>query len=163
MIARRAIGLIATAAALSAVAVAPASAAPEPQTSLPDIEDEVMCITCGVPLGLATEAPQAIRERQFIRGLIRQGKTKDEIKNALVDEYGENVLATPGGEGFDLAAWAVPGGGILLAAIAIGVGVWRWRRETPGGGDGPPSGQDEDALAPGEQSRLDSDLARYDL
>ena len=46
-----------------------AAQAPEPQTSLPDIEDEVMCVVCGVTLELATEAPQAIQEREFIRGL----------------------------------------------------------------------------------------------
>ena len=34
-----------------------------PKTTLGDIEDEVMCPVCGTPLGLATEAPQAQRER----------------------------------------------------------------------------------------------------
>ena len=41
---------------------APATAlgqAPEPQTNLADISDEVMCTVCGVPLELALEAPQA--------------------------------------------------------------------------------------------------------
>ena len=38
---------------------AAALAADCPQTTLGDVEDEVMCPVCGVPLGLATEAPQA--------------------------------------------------------------------------------------------------------
>ena len=90
----------------------------EPQTSLPDIEDEVMCIVCGVPLELATEAPQANQERDFIRELIAQGLTKDEIKDRLVAEFGSEVLATPDNSGFDLAAWLVPGAAILAALAA---------------------------------------------
>ncbi len=102
--------LAALIAAVAALAAAPAQAqTPEPQASLPDLEDEVMCIVCGVPLGQAPDAPQAERERAFIRELIAEGRTKDEIKDALVVEFGENVLATPDTEGFDLAAWLVPG------------------------------------------------------
>src|SRR3990170_4027616 len=96
---------------LAALALAPAGAlaqAPEPQTSLTDIEDEVMCPICGVPLEHAIDAPQAQQERQYIRELIAQGLTKDEIKDRLVAEFGEEVLATPSGEGFDLAAWLRP-------------------------------------------------------
>ena len=66
-----------------------------------------MCPTCGTPLGLAF-SPQAERERQFIRDQIEQGKTKDEIKDALVAEYGSNVLALPDDKGFDLTAYLVP-------------------------------------------------------
>jgi len=93
--------------------------AQEPQASLPDIEDEVMCPICGVSLELATEAPQAQQEREFIRTLIAEGLTKDEIKDRLVAEYGSEVLATPEAEGFDLAAWLVPGAAIVIAGGAI--------------------------------------------
>src|SRR5918995_1582522 len=85
-----------------------AAAAESPRASLPDIEDEVMCPICGTLLELS-ESPQADRERALIRRLIDEGKTKDEIKDALVAEYGEQVLATPDAGGFDLAAWLIPG------------------------------------------------------
>ena len=103
-------GVLAVAAAGCAL-VAPAAGArqAEPPADLADISDEVMCVVCGVPLELATEAPQAQAEREFIRRLIDQGRTKEEVKDALVAEYGENVLAVPGTDGFDLAAWVVPG------------------------------------------------------
>ena len=48
-------------AALALAAAAPAGAA-EPQTSLADIEDEVMCTICGTTLQLAN-APQANQQR----------------------------------------------------------------------------------------------------
>ena len=153
------------AAALAALALAlPAAAtAQEPQTSLPDIEDEVMCPICGVTLELATEAPQAIQERQFIRERIAQGQTKDEIKDALVAEFGPEVLAVPEAEGFDLAAWLVPGAVIVVAGGAIFVGLRRWRREGGGPEDGGSAEPPDEGLDPEESKRLDADLARYKL
>jgi cytochrome c-type biogenesis protein CcmH len=146
------IGLVAS------LAVAPSlAAAAEPRASLTDIEDEVMCVVCGVPLELATEAPQAIQERNLIRHLIAQGLTKDQIKERLVAEYGDEVLATPSDTGFDLAAWLVPGAAIVVAAIAIAVGLGRWRRR-----DGTPPAPDE-AVTDAESKRIDEDLARYRL
>jgi len=148
--------------ALVALAIPPAAAAqaPEPQTSLPDIEDEVMCVVCGVTLELATEAPQAIQEREFIRELIAQGLTKEEIKDRLVDEFGSEVLAIPEDSGFDLVAWLVPGVAILCAAVAIFVGLRRWKRtgdSSDGGGSAAPEPEGED------EERLREDLARYEL
>src|SRR5215213_5206043 len=97
---------------LLALALAVPARGAEPQASLTDIEDEVMCVGCGVPRELATEAPQAIQARNLIRRLIDQGLTKEQIKDRLVAEYGDEVLATPSDEGFDLAAWLVPGAAI---------------------------------------------------
>ena len=153
------------AAALAALALAlpAAAAAQEPQTSLPDIEDEVMCPICGVTLELATEAPQAIQERQFIRERIAEGQTKDEIKDALVAEFGPEVLAVPEAEGFDLAAWLVPGAVIVVAGAAIFVGLRRWRREGGGPEGGGSAEPPDEGLDPEESKRLDADLARYDL
>jgi cytochrome c-type biogenesis protein CcmH len=149
----RAVALVVAAAAL--VAAAP----PQPETSLPDVEDEVMCPICGTALNLSG-APQADRERAFIRRQIAAGRTKDEIKDALVAQYGDQVLAEPPKSGFDLTAWLVPGVAILLAALAIALGLRRWRRAA---GGGPlPAGGDR-PLDPADAKRLDEDLARYDL
>lgn len=145
----------------SILLAAPASALgqdPEPQTNLADISDEVMCTVCGVPLELALEAPQAEAERDFIRELIAEGKTKDEVKDALVVEYGDNVLAVPGDEGFDLFAWLIPIGAFLVAAVAIALALRRWRRQR--GNEGEAEAAPADAAS---SERLDADMARYDL
>ncbi len=157
-------------AGLALVAASPA-AAQEPQTSLADLEDEVMCVVCGVTLELATEAPQAIQERQFIRELIAEGLTKDEVKDRLVDEFGSEVLAVPDGSGFDLVAWLVPGLVLIVAAGATFVGVRRWRDATreedadvgddADKGDGP--GTSNGTVSAEDAKRLEQDLARYDL
>ena len=120
-------------AALLAVALlaAPAAAA-TPRASLPDIEDEVMCLECGTALNVSN-SDVADQERDFIAGLVAQGMTKQQIKDRLVAEYGPRVLAEPEDDGFQLTAWLVP---ILaaLAAVALVVLVARrWRRRGRGG------------------------------
>jgi cytochrome c-type biogenesis protein CcmH/NrfF len=136
------------------------AAPPEPQTTLPDVEDEVMCPICGTALNLSG-APQADRERAFIRRLIAAGKTKDEIKDELVAQYGPEVLAEPQKSGFDLTAWLVPGAAILLAAGGIAFGLRRWRRAARDAEAQRRPG--EPPLESAEAERLDADLARYDL
>ncbi|MFL5893282.1 MAG: cytochrome c-type biogenesis protein CcmH [Solirubrobacterales bacterium] len=130
-----------------------------PKTTLPDVEDEVMCPVCGTALNLSF-SPQADRERAFIQREINEGKTKEQIKNDLVEQYGTNVLAEPPKSGFDLTAWLVPGLAILVAALAIALGLWRWRRT---GRAREAAAEPEETLDPSERERLDSDLARYDL
>ena len=145
--------------ALSLLALAAPALAAAPETSINDIEDEVMCPICGTLLELA-ESPQALRERVLVRRLIAEGKSKDEIKDALVAQYGRQVLALPGGSGFDLSAYLVPAIAFVVAVVALAFGVRRWRRaaEPPGPGSSASEGpQGEDA------ERLDADLARYDL
>jgi cytochrome c-type biogenesis protein CcmH len=152
---RRARVFLAIAMALLA-AVTPAIAA-TPQTSIADVEDEVMCPICGTLLELSN-SPQAQRERAFVARLIATGKTKEEIKDSLVAEYGREVLALPEGSGFDLSAYLVPAIAFVAAAVALAVGIGRWRRDSSPPGPKPPAGPlDEDA------ARLEADLARYDL
>ena len=126
-----------------------------PKTSLGDLEDEVMCPVCGTQLGLATEAPQADRERAFIQRLIDDCKSKEEVKAALVAEFGDEVLAQPDDDGFEIAAYLIPLAILLGAGTVIAVGVRRWRRRPAA-----PSGAASTAT---ESKRLDDDLARYDL
>ena len=86
---RKLIAVATIAAMLAAPAVAAAASCP--RTTLGDVEDEVMCPVCGVPLNLATDAPQANRERAFITDQIRQCRTKSEIKDALAAQFGDRA------------------------------------------------------------------------
>jgi cytochrome c-type biogenesis protein CcmH len=133
------------------------TAAAEPRATLPDIEDEVMCVECRTALNVST-APVADQERAFIRARIAEGMSKEEIKAALVAEYGPDVLAEPDPEGFDLAAWLVPGALIALAALGVAVLARRWRRRS--GGDPPAAAGPQ--LEPGDARRLDQELRAFD-
>ncbi|HEX8204599.1 MAG TPA: cytochrome c-type biogenesis protein CcmH [Solirubrobacteraceae bacterium] len=137
------------------LAASPAGAA-EPRTTLPDVEDEVMCVTCNVPLNIA-DSPQASRERAFIQRLVDRGLTKEQVKDRLVAEYGEDVLAVPEDDGLGIAAYAVPIAIVLAMIAAAAIFVPRWRRPpgTLAGAPGP-------AVSDAELQRLDDDLAKYD-
>ena len=149
---RSALGAVAI---VFAFAVPALAQSPEPQTNLSDIEDEVICLVCGTTLELTDDAPQAQQLRDQIRGLIDQGLTKDEVKDELVAEYGEGVLATPGTDGFDLTAWVLPGLAIVLAGAAIAVGLARNRRS---GG----SAERAEVLDAADARRLDAELESFD-
>jgi cytochrome c-type biogenesis protein CcmH len=137
---------------VAAIGAAPSVA--EPRASLPDIEDEVMCVQCKTPLNLSTAAV-AEREREFIRREIARGKTKDEIKAGLVERFGPAVLAMPEDEGFGLAAYVVP---VLAGLLALAV-VLFWMRSRRG-----PAPSRRRAKAPGgaDARRLERDLAAND-
>ncbi len=138
---------------IAALLAAPAARADGPPT-LPDVEDEVMCTICGTLLEMS-ESPQADQERALIRRLIAEGRSKDEIKDALVAQYGSRVLAAPKAEGFDLTAWVVPIAGFVAVAIALLVfALGRRRRQTAPAGPGVSSEDDQ---------RLERDMSRYDL
>jgi cytochrome c-type biogenesis protein CcmH len=150
---------LALVAALLALAALPAAALARcPKTTLGDVEDEVMCPVCGTPLELATEAPEAQRERALIQRLIDRCQSKAQIKRALAAEFGDAVLATPKGKGFDLTAYLVPAAAVALAAAAIAAAALRWRRRraAPAAPAAPPPSR-------AGSSRLESDLERYEL
>lgn len=140
---------------------ATAVAAPAPQTTTNAIEAEVMCPVCGTLLELA-ESPQAKREKVFVAKLVAAGKSKSEVKDALVAQYGPSVLALPKASGFDLSAYLVPILALVVAAVMLTFSVLRWRRS---GRNEQPSASQAAADAPqGEDAeRLEADISRYDL
>ena len=139
----------------------PAMAQQCPRTSLGDLEDEVMCPTCGRPLNTVDRPPQAQRERAFIQRLIDQCKSKAEIKSALSAQFGPQVLALPDDDGFDATAYIVPVLVPLAALAAIAFSAMRWRRRRPAGTA--PAVTTEPELDPDDSARLDADLERYKL
>jgi cytochrome c-type biogenesis protein CcmH len=150
-------GLVVLVAALLLTATAGGASAATPKTTLNAVESEVMCVSCGVPLGIA-DSPQATAERKDITDLIAQGKTKDEIKAELVSTYGNRVLASPKSSGFGLAAYLVPIAIVLIALVAGAIFIPKWRRTRTDTAIAP-SGPDLDDA---DAARLDADLQRYE-
>jgi cytochrome c-type biogenesis protein CcmH len=129
------------------------------RTILNEIEEEVMCPVCGTLLGLA-ESPQATREKAFVEKLAKEGKNKSQIKEALVNQYGDAVLALPKSTGFNLSAYVVPIVAFVLAVIGLAFAVWGWRKAAGKREDRRP---DLEGPSDEDRERLDADLARYDL
>ena len=147
---------------LALAALVPATAlAAAPRASFNDVEDEVMCDTCNVPLNIA-ESDRADQERIAIRRLIARGLTKQQILAELERTYGPGILAKPQDSGFSLAVWWVPVVVVAALLALLAALLPRWRRR---GRDGD---EDQDqprapTLSSAEARRLDEDLARYDV
>ena len=148
--------------ALVVALLAPAgAAAAEPQFRMSDIESELMCPTCQSRLDMS-HSPAADRIRTFIEEKRQLGWTEQEVKDALVADFGPAVLAAPPAEGFGLVAWLVPlvavAGG--LAAVVGAVALWR-RRSPPvaAAGAGTSTGA---VVDPALDARIDAALADLD-
>jgi cytochrome c-type biogenesis protein CcmH len=165
-----ALAVLATMALVALAAPAPAAAI-APRTNLPAVESQVMCVTCKIPLTVA-QSPQADRERAFIQELIDQGQSEAQIKQALVAQYGPQVLALPATHGFGLAAYLVPIAVVVFVLALLVLLLSRWRRRgraqtavaagiaAEGRAEGEPA--QETTLSPADAARLEADLARFD-
>lgn len=146
--------LAASAAVIACLALPDAALACNGWTE-PNMETQLMCIVCHERLD-QSNSMFANRVRSHLDTWCQAGWTSDRVKNTLVAQFGEEILAAPPKRGFDLLAWVVPGfvlaGGALVAA-GLTVAWSRSRRGPPGA----PAGGD-----PGMEARIDSDLARFE-
>jgi len=136
---------------LMAASTTPLAAGPP---SAADLEAELVCPVCDTTLD-QSNAPVAERMKLFIRERIAAGDTEQEIKDALVAQFGHRVLATPPKSGFGLLAWLLPLGGLVAGAIAVGllIRIWSRRRAPPA---------PESPLDPELERRVDEELARFE-
>jgi cytochrome c-type biogenesis protein CcmH len=144
---------------VTCLAAAAPAAASEQHPTLAELERELVCPTCKTTLQMSN-APVAERMRAFIRQRIAAGDTKSEIKDKLVAQFGESVLAAPPARGFNLLAWLVPIVGGLVAVVVVAMLARRWSRGRAGAPAGPSA--DGRPLDPGLERRVDEELARFE-
>lgn len=144
--------LVFAAFAFALVAGGTAAAAGPPSAA--DLEAELVCPVCETTLD-QSNAPIAQRMKAFIRVRIAAGDSEQEIKDALVDEFGPAVLATPRRSGFGLLAWLLPLAALAVGAIAVGLLIRSWSRRRTPVDDGQP-------LDPQLERLVDDELARFD-
>jgi len=146
----------------AALLLAPAAFASNRYPTLNELENEVMCPVCGTTLAQSDSAAAKQIERE-IQIRIKAGWTKSRIKDMLVQQYGESILAAPPKHGFNLLAWVLPLAGIAVAAVILGVAAWGWTR---GRAEPEPlathSSNGQGPIDPELDRRVDEELARFE-
>jgi len=129
------------------------------------VERRLRC-TCGCNLDIytcrttdftCTYSPALHRE---IVGLVQQGKSADEIIAAFVAKYGETALMAPPKQGFNWAAYLLPGVAITIVGVVIGAVLIRRSRVATVAAAAP--GPELAGLSPDEAARLKAELDRLE-
>ena len=142
---------------VAALALAPAALACNRHPTLSGMEGQIMCPVCGTTLDQSDSAAAHQIER-VISQRIAAGDSDCQIKDRLVAQYGDSILAAPPHRGFGLLAWWLPIGGIVVGAVLLGLGAWRWSR----GREPEPAAAPGGALDSALERRLDDELRRFD-
>ncbi|HEY7727009.1 MAG TPA: cytochrome c-type biogenesis protein CcmH [Candidatus Eisenbacteria bacterium] len=128
-----------------------------------DITDDIICpCSCGEVLTGCT-CDTAKEMKALVARSLAAGKSKPEITQALVAQYGEVVLGAPRAKGFNLVVWLAP---FLATLMGFAVAIFLIRRWTarrpavlPGSGPAEPGAsaeQDLEAL----RARAEEELRR---
>ncbi|NOY44603.1 MAG: hypothetical protein GXP50_04005 [Deltaproteobacteria bacterium] len=149
-------------AALWLLAAAIVPARPALALTETEVAEGLLCYACpGEPL-TADRCRGGDQMRAAIRRMIAEGKTKQEILDYFVQEFGEEILTYPPKRGFNLVAYVGPFVGLLVGAAVAAVVVRRWssagrRRSEPRGSGSPPTRLDEKT-----RRRIEEELSHLD-
>jgi cytochrome c-type biogenesis protein CcmH len=147
---------------LGALLLAAPAAASERNPSQGELESQLMCPICAGETLAQSDSPAAQRIKAYIARRIAAGDTRSEIKDELVAQWGQRILAAPPRHGFNLLAWVLPLVGLVGAAAIIGLLAWRWTRVREPAPVPRQWALDGHPLEPEEERRLDEELRRFD-
>ena len=71
---------------------------------------------------------KADQVRVDVASRLGAGQSSAQILQAYVDEYGEQILAAPTREGFNLVGWLTPFAALLAGAVLLLLVLRRWSR-----------------------------------
>jgi cytochrome c-type biogenesis protein CcmF len=139
------------------------------------LEANIMCM-CGmgsagcrhVLKDCGAECGHHPKEREKIRQMLDEGKTRDDIKGYFMERYGGQIaLASPLDQGVNRLAWALPYGLGVVGAGALAFGAWRFTKKhksAAGGGEAtaPEAASSKAAADPELEDRLEDELSKLD-
>jgi cytochrome c-type biogenesis protein CcmH len=147
---------------LAALLLAAPVAASERHPTQGELESQLMCPICQGETLAQSDSPAAQRIKVYVAQRIAAGDTRSEIKDKLVAQWGQRILAAPPRHGFDLLAWVLPLVGLIGAAGIMGFLAWRWTRSREPAPSPQQWSMNGHPLDPDEERRLDEELARFD-
>ena len=120
--------------ACSAVAkeAAPLSDDPKVEARLTSIAEELRCLVCQNESLIASRADLAMDLKRQVREQIRAGKSDAEIREYMVQRYGDFVLYRPPVKSTTLALWLGPFALMIAGFCAIWIFIRRRRASQQG-------------------------------
>jgi cytochrome c-type biogenesis protein CcmH len=147
---------------IAALLLAAPAAASERHPTQGELESELMCPICQGETLAQSDSPAAQRIKAYVARRIAAGDTRSEIKDKLVAQWGQRILAAPPRHGFDLLAWVLPLAGLIGAVVIMGLLAWRWTRAREPAPVPRQWALDGHPLDPEDERRLDDELRRFD-
>jgi cytochrome c-type biogenesis protein CcmH len=123
------LALAAVVAVTLAVVLWPEGGDPSPQARARALAEEFRCPECQGLAVADSSAPTARAMRTDIRDRIAAGQSDAEIRQAMVDRFGDTVLLKPESEGIGLLVWALPVIAVVAGAGGLALALWRWRSQ----------------------------------
>jgi cytochrome c-type biogenesis protein CcmH len=120
-----------------------------------DIEENLIAPCCWSTPVSQHYSPVADEIRTEVRVMLAEGKSRDEILNHYVAQYGERILAAPRAEGFNMLAYVLPWAALILGAWLLIVLIKKLRSPAPASSP---------AKAPDAQyaSRIEKELKEFE-
>ncbi|TAK99666.1 MAG: cytochrome c-type biogenesis protein CcmH [Aquabacterium sp.] len=114
---------------LSAVVASAAVAATAPGSAELDehvnrVTSELRCLVCQNQTIADSQAELAVQLKNEVRQQLAAGATDDQVKDFMVQRYGDFVLYRPPVNQSTLLLWAGP---LLLLTLGLTLFVWHWR------------------------------------
>jgi len=103
------------------------------------LTEELRCLVCQNQNLADSDAPLAHDLRHEIHDMMQAGQSNEEIKQFLMQRYGDFVLYRPPVQGNTLILWFAPAALLLIGAATVYFSVTRRKRllagQEPGDGD----------------------------
>jgi len=124
-----------------------------------EVADRLICICgCGNMVLGDCECGVAAKDKARIHTLLAEGKSPDAVVAIFVADDGEQRLAAPTKQGFNLVAWVAPFAALALGGTFLGWVLRSWTKRAPKAAPRPerPAAPEDSAY----RERLDEELRR---
>ncbi len=146
----------------ASAAAADAGLTPDQEALARSIEGKLIAPCCWTQTVAVHDSQAAEEIKMQVRLLVAQGESEDTILDSFVQQYGEEILAAPRAQGFNVLIYLLPVIGALAAGAALLVMIPHWRRapRTVPVVDG--SARRRDDGRADLRDRLDEELSHFD-
>jgi len=103
-----------------------------------EIENNLIAPCCWSQPVSQHYSAEAEKIRNEISAMVAAGKSREEILDHFVSQYGERILATPRPKGFNILVYILPGGALIAGTCLLLIVLRKMRSPMPASGPAPP-------------------------